>query len=85
MVRLSPLRPFLGWPGRAGSARDTRHRSANGVALNVDMDLAPFSDIDPCGYPGLEVTQTSAHGVAADVQELDEALAHRIAQLLEAR
>lgn len=57
----------------------------HGVALNVDMDLAPFSDIDPCGYPGLAVTQTSAHGVAAGVRELGEALAHRIAQLLEAR
>jgi lipoyl(octanoyl) transferase len=57
----------------------------HGVALNVAMDLSPFSDIDPCGYPGLEVTQTSAHGVAAGVQELGEALAHRIAQLLETR
>jgi lipoyl(octanoyl) transferase len=57
----------------------------HGVALNVDMDLAPFSDIDPCGYPGLDVTQTSAHGVAANAQELGEALARRIAQLLEAR
>ena len=57
----------------------------HGVALNVDMDLAPFSDIDPCGYPGLAVTQTSAHGVTADASELGEALARRIAQLLEAR
>jgi lipoyl(octanoyl) transferase len=57
----------------------------HGVALNVDMDLAPFSDIDPCGYPGLEVTQTSAHGVDANAQELGEALARRVAQLLEAR
>ena len=57
----------------------------HGVALNVDMDLAPFSDIDPCGYPGLEVTQVSAHGVAANAQELGEALARRVAQLLEAR
>jgi len=57
----------------------------HGVALNVDMDLAPFSDIDPCGYPGLEVTQTSACGVAAGARELGEALARRIAQLLESR
>jgi len=57
----------------------------HGVALNVDMDLAPFLDIDPCGYPGLAVTQTSAHGVTADAKELGEALARRIAQLLEAR
>src|SRR5262252_6477632 len=38
----------------------------HGVALNVAMDLAPFSDIDPCGYPGLKVTQTSALGIAGD-------------------
>ena len=29
----------------------------HGTSLNVDMDLAPFSAIDPCGYRGLEVTQ----------------------------
>jgi lipoyl(octanoyl) transferase len=57
----------------------------HGVALNVDVDLAPFSDIDPCGYPGLAVTQTSAHGVDANAQELGGALARRIKQLLEAR
>jgi lipoyl(octanoyl) transferase len=57
----------------------------HGAALNVDMDLAPFSDIDPCGYPGLKVTQTSAHGVAGDAGELGRALASQIAHLLESR
>ena len=57
----------------------------HGVALNVAMDLEPFSDIDPCGYPGLAVTQTSAHGIAADAKELGGALAERIASLLCAR
>jgi len=57
----------------------------HGVALNVDMDLAPFSDIDPCGYPGLAVTQTSAHGIEGDARELGEALASRIGELLESR
>ena len=33
--------------------------SFHGLALNVDMDLAPFSCINPCGYQGLEVTQLS--------------------------
>jgi lipoyl(octanoyl) transferase len=49
------------------------------------MDLAPFSDIDPCGYPGLRVTQTSALGVAGDAQDLGRALASGIARLLEFR
>ena len=54
----------------------------HGVALNVNMDLAPFSEIDPCGYPGLAVTQTSAHGVDAGATELGEALACRIALMI---
>ena len=29
------------------------------MALNVAMDLQPFRSIDPCGYPGLRVTQLS--------------------------
>lgn len=37
--------------------RVRRGCSYHGLSLNVDMDLAPFSRIDPCGYPGLEVTQ----------------------------
>jgi lipoyl(octanoyl) transferase len=57
----------------------------HGVALNVAMDLAPFSDIDPCGYPGLAITQASAQGVSAGTRELGKALARRIVQLLEAR
>lgn len=35
----------------------------HGLALNVDMDLAPFHAIDPCGYPGLEVTQMRDLGI----------------------
>ncbi|HTY04343.1 MAG TPA: lipoyl(octanoyl) transferase LipB [Rhodocyclaceae bacterium] len=34
--------------------------SYHGLALNVAMDLAPFSAINPCGYEGMEVTQLSA-------------------------
>jgi lipoyl(octanoyl) transferase len=55
----------------------------HGVALNVDMDLAPFSAIDPCGYPGLAVTQTRAHGVLAGATEMGGDLAHGITRLIE--
>jgi len=55
----------------------------HGVALNVDMDLAPYSAIDPCGYPGLAVTQTRAHGVLADAQGMGDELACRITRLIE--
>lgn len=56
----------------------------HGVALNVDMDLSPFSAIDPCGYPGLAVTQTSALGIPLDAEAMGEMLAKRVAELLEA-
>ncbi len=32
-------------------------RTYHGLALNVDMDLSPFKDINPCGYRGLKMTQ----------------------------
>ena len=38
--------------------RVSRGCAFHGLALNVNMDLAPFDAIDPCGYPGLKVTQT---------------------------
>jgi len=41
----------------------------HGLALNVDMDLSPFYAINPCGYPGLEVTQMRDLGVG-DAPEL---------------
>jgi lipoyl(octanoyl) transferase len=37
--------------------RVVRGRAYHGLSLNVDMDLSPFDAIDPCGYPGLKVTQ----------------------------
>jgi lipoyl(octanoyl) transferase len=54
----------------------------HGVALNVDMDLAPFLAIDPCGYPGLAVTQTRDLGVKASAGELGNRLAAELTQLL---
>ncbi|MBI2316480.1 MAG: lipoyl(octanoyl) transferase LipB [Betaproteobacteria bacterium] len=57
-------------------------RCYHGIALNVDMDLAPYSAIDPCGYPGLRVTQTRALGIAADPAAMGEALAQAIVRLL---
>ncbi len=44
-------------------------RCYHGLALNVDMDLGPFHAINPCGYPGLEVTQTRDLGIT-DTLEL---------------
>jgi len=41
----------------------------HGLAVNVAMDLAPFADIDPCGYPGLAVTQLADLGITRSVEE----------------
>jgi lipoyl(octanoyl) transferase len=50
-------------------------RAYHGLALNVSMDLSPFSAIDPCGYPGLAVTQTRELGYTADATVMGERLA----------
>jgi lipoyl(octanoyl) transferase len=63
--------------------RVTRGRAYHGVALNVDMDLTPFAAIDPCGYPGLPVTQTCAHGLAGSTAEIGERLAQLVIQGLD--
>ena len=63
--------------------RVSRGCAFHGVALNVDMDLAPFSAIDPCGYPGLQVTQTRDLGIAADWETLGGRLAAILAAKLE--
>ena len=55
----------------------------HGLALNVDMDLAPFHAIDPCGYPGLAVTQTRDLGIDASADELGDEVAAELANLLE--
>jgi lipoyl(octanoyl) transferase len=55
--------------------RVSRGCAFHGLALNVDMDLAPFGAIDPCGYPGLRVTQTRDLGVAGNIESLGRELA----------
>ncbi len=46
----------------------------HGIALNVDMDLSPFGAINPCGFPGLRITQTSELGITESIDELGEKL-----------
>jgi lipoyl(octanoyl) transferase len=56
----------------------------HGLAVNVDMDLAPFLDIDPCGYEGLAVTQLADFGVARSVEAAGAELAPRLIERLSA-
>jgi lipoyl(octanoyl) transferase len=57
----------------------------HGLAVNVAMDLAPFSDIDPCGYKGLAVTQLADFGVARTVEQAGAELAPILAAHLARR
>ena len=63
--------------------RVSRGRAYHGLALNVDMDLSPFRSIDPCGYPGLAVTQTRELGIAGSAAELGERLARLLTEEIE--
>ena len=48
----------------------------HGLSLNVDMDLEPFTRINPCGYQGLAVTQLLDFGVSDDVEAVGQNLAN---------
>ena len=58
-------------------------RSYHGVSLNVDMDLAPFLAINPCGYAGMVVTQTRDHGVSLNPEQAGEALVVQLVKQLD--
>lgn len=62
--------------------RVRRGCSFHGLALNVDMDMQPFSRINPCGYRGLQMTQLSEQ--AAGQVEMAE-VARRLEQILRQR
>jgi len=64
--------------------RVRRGCSYHGLALNVDLDLAPFQRINPCGYPGLAVTRLRDLGVTDGREEVATRLVaivrHRLEQ-----
>jgi len=62
--------------------RVSRGRAYHGIALNVDMDLSPFLAIDPCGFPGLAVTQTRDLGIAGSAHTVGERLGATLARKL---
>jgi lipoyl(octanoyl) transferase len=50
----------------------------HGLALNVDMDLRPFTAINPCGYAGMRVTQCRDLGIDASVPAWSQRLEHAL-------
>ena len=58
--------------------------SYHGLAINVDVDLAPFSGINPCGYEGLKTIRMRDFGVSASVEQVGECLLAQLERLLPA-
>ncbi len=54
----------------------------HGLALNVDMDLRPFSAINPCGYAGMRVTQCRDLGLGGTTRELGDALGRNMVEAI---
>ena len=75
--------PFAGL-GKIGALgiKVHRHCTYHGLALNVSMDLEPFSRINPCGYAGLKTVDLSTIGVQAQPTEVADVLAHKLEALL---
>jgi lipoyl(octanoyl) transferase len=60
----------------------SRHCTYHGVSLNVGMDLAPYSRINPCGYAGLQTVDLAMLGVAVPWDEMAALLGRKLATWL---
>ena len=60
----------------------SRHCTYHGVALNVAMDLEPFSRINPCGYAGLPTVDLRSMGVNANFDDAANVLAQKLVAYL---
>ena len=60
----------------------TRHSAYHGLALNVAMDLEPYTRINPCGYAGLPTVDLRTLGVDARWDDTAGALAAQLQRLL---
>lgn len=52
--------------------RISKGKSYHGISINVDMDLKPFSNINPCGYEGLEVAQIKDFKEKITIKEVEQ-------------
>lgn len=77
----SPDFTGLGKIGALG-IKVSRNCTYHGVALNVAMDLKPFSRINPCGYAQLQTVDLSTIGVSVEWAEAADVLGHKLATYL---
>ena len=74
-----PTDPFRGLGKVAAlGIKVSRHCTYHGVALNVAMDLEPYSRINPCGYAGLETVDLLKLGVSTDWATVAEIFGERL-------
>ena len=62
--------------------RIKRGTSYHGLSFNIDMDLTPFNNIDPCGYQGLQVTQLVNHCATVDIDLIQRQLIKEFVDLI---
>ena len=76
------------WKGAKIAALGLKIRGSgctyHGVSLNVAMDLAPFSWINPCGYAGMATVDMKTVGAEAPLRDVQLALANNLSELLTA-
>ncbi|WGT61706.1 lipoyl(octanoyl) transferase LipB [Variovorax paradoxus] len=60
----------------------SRHATYHGVALNVEMDLEPFSRINPCGYAGLQTVDLSTIGIQTTWEDAARVLSQKLTTYL---
>jgi lipoyl(octanoyl) transferase len=60
----------------------SRGKTYHGIALNLQMNLEPFSRINPCGYPGLRTVDMATMGEPQDWQQVADRLCHRVNEQL---
>lgn len=74
---------FSGWAKVAALGIKVSNGCAyHGLALNVDMDLTPFTAIDPCGYQGMVTTDLQSCGVSLSLNQAGTLLAEKLQQAL---
>ena len=62
--------------------RIKRNKSYHGLSLNIDMDLTPFQQINPCGYEGMEVTQIKDIAPSHNITQVQKDLLKHLSTLL---
>lgn len=63
----------------------SRQASYHGLALNVAMDLGPFTQINPCGFKGLKTVDMQTLGIEDNIDIVGQRVVSHLLQLLQNR